>query len=110
MHVHRNASRDKSKCSNEKSIKTRRHASRPYVPLPMFAGGKGLRGVVSVPQFATLCRQMPHKCHLPTKMQHTAAICRILHFLLTDSPYFFSSRRRHSRLQGDWSSDVCSSD
>src|SRR5256885_8845100 len=23
---------------------------------------------------------------------------------------FFSSRRRHSRLQGDWSSDVCSSD
>src|SRR5256885_3166467 len=30
------------------------------------------------------------------------------------SPYllcfFFSSRRRHTRLQGDWSSDVCSSD
>src|SRR5205807_5722763 len=25
-------------------------------------------------------------------------------------PYFFSSRRRHTRLQGDWSSDVCSSD
>src|SRR5256885_5262839 len=24
--------------------------------------------------------------------------------------YFFSSRRRHTRLQGDWSSDVCSSD
>src|SRR3982750_4941572 len=23
---------------------------------------------------------------------------------------FFSSRRRHPRLQGDWSSDVCSSD
>src|SRR5256885_8526536 len=23
---------------------------------------------------------------------------------------FFSSRRRHTRLQGDWSSDVCSSD
>src|SRR5256885_3661073 len=28
---------------------------------------------------------------------------RVLHF-------FFSSRRRHTRLQGDWSSDVCSSD
>src|SRR2546426_7620439 len=28
----------------------------------------------------------------------------ILHF------FFFSSRRRHTRLQGDWSSDVCSSD
>src|SRR5256885_6909641 len=24
--------------------------------------------------------------------------------------YFFSSKRRHTRLQGDWSSDVCSSD
>src|SRR5688500_19543088 len=24
--------------------------------------------------------------------------------------FFFSSRRRHTSLQGDWSSDVCSSD
>src|ERR1039457_3162601 len=24
--------------------------------------------------------------------------------------FFFSNRRRHTRLQGDWSSDVCSSD
>src|SRR5205807_4788667 len=24
--------------------------------------------------------------------------------------FFFSSRRRHTRLQGDWSSDECSSD
>src|SRR5256885_1489583 len=24
--------------------------------------------------------------------------------------FFFSSRRRHTMLQGDWSSDVCSSD
>src|SRR5215467_14777513 len=24
--------------------------------------------------------------------------------------FFFSSRRRHTRLQGDWSSDACSSD
>src|SRR5256885_10620930 len=24
--------------------------------------------------------------------------------------FFFSSRRRHTRFQGDWSSDVCSSD
>src|SRR5215467_10174418 len=31
----------------------------------------------------------------------------ILIFLLV---FFFSSRRRHTRLQGDWSSDVCSSD
>src|SRR5438093_13745868 len=26
------------------------------------------------------------------------------------SPFFFSSRRRHTRLVSDWSSDVCSSD
>src|SRR6266446_10512804 len=30
----------------------------------------------------------------------------ILYFIF----FFFSSRRRHTRLQGDWSSDVCSSD
>src|SRR5205807_4119512 len=28
----------------------------------------------------------------------------------SDVLFFFSSRRRHTRLQGDWSSDVCSSD
>src|SRR5256885_1142212 len=28
----------------------------------------------------------------------------------TKDGFFFSSRRRHTRLQGDWSSDVCSSD
>src|SRR5205807_5022179 len=34
-----------------------------------------------------------------------------LHFALRDfRRFFFSSRRRHTRLQGDWSSDVCSSD
>src|SRR5690348_17824860 len=26
------------------------------------------------------------------------------------SPFLFSSRRRHTRWTGDWSSDVCSSD
>src|SRR5256885_5104560 len=30
--------------------------------------------------------------------------------LLPTLDFFFSSRRRHTRLQGDWSSDVCSSD
>src|SRR5688500_20029493 len=29
---------------------------------------------------------------------------------MTSTLFFFSSRRRHTRLQGDWSSDVCSSD
>src|SRR5258706_7792691 len=30
--------------------------------------------------------------------------------LFTDVCFFFSSRRRHTRLVSDWSSDVCSSD
>src|SRR5256885_12816370 len=30
--------------------------------------------------------------------------------ITTSDFIFFSSRRRHTRLQGDWSSDVCSSD
>src|SRR5256885_10784163 len=34
----------------------------------------------------------------------------LLIILLTVHFFFFSSRRRHTRLQGDWSSDVCSSD
>src|SRR5262249_58499307 len=32
--------------------------------------------------------------------------CRLLYML----SFFFSSRRRHTRLVSDWSSDVCSSD
>src|SRR5256885_8070240 len=32
-----------------------------------------------------------------------------LESVLTEQ-FFFSSRRRHTRLQGDWGSDVCSSD
>src|SRR2546426_4405023 len=31
----------------------------------------------------------------------------VIYFVIV---FFFSSRRRHTRLQGDWSSDVCSSD
>ena len=35
----------------------------------------------------------------------TCGFCYVFCFF-----FFFSSRRRHTRLQGDWSSDVCSSD
>src|SRR3989454_4137410 len=35
---------------------------------------------------------------------------RIIHSWFDYVFFFFSSRRRHTRLQGDWSSDVCSSD
>src|SRR5256885_11098442 len=34
----------------------------------------------------------------------------IIYYKLLVLIFFFSSRRRHTRLQGDWSSDVCSSD
>src|SRR5688500_19441769 len=36
-----------------------------------------------------------------------SAIVSLIYILCV---FFFSSRRRHTRLQGDWSSDVCSSD
>src|SRR5256885_9866965 len=37
-------------------------------------------------------------------------LCRFGYVIGLDVVFFFSSRRRHTRLQGDWSSDVCSSD
>src|SRR5688572_29188479 len=33
-----------------------------------------------------------------------------LHCIQMDTSFFFSSRRRHTRFDCDWSSDVCSSD
>src|SRR5436189_4116440 len=36
--------------------------------------------------------------------------CRVVTFDLHLVVFFFSSRRRHTRYIGDWSSDVCSSD
>src|SRR5256885_13105390 len=43
-------------------------------------------------------------------MQRQALSILIGHELADCIFFFFSSRRRHTRLQGDWSSDVCSSD
>src|SRR5256885_8523701 len=40
---------------------------------------------------------------IESAVERNSVICHIYFF-------FFSSRRRHTRLQGDWSSDVCSSD
>src|SRR4051794_41269133 len=37
--------------------------------------------------------------------------CRLARgFIIFHRIFFFSSRRRHTRWTGDWSSDVCSSD
>src|SRR5256885_1418240 len=59
-------------------------------------------------------------CVNPTPIPTVTTTASIDHaaFLGTITPdpnkipnhFFFSSRRRHTRLQGDWSSDVCSSD
>src|SRR6516162_484628 len=54
----------------------------------------------------------------PSREACEAAIPQVLakqsgyngHCVYHDLIFFFSSRRRHTRLQGDWSSDVCSSD
>src|SRR5256885_3585791 len=45
-----------------------------------------------------------HRVFSPGYFELDNYSCHILSF------FFFSSRRRHTRLQGDWSSDVCSSD
>src|SRR5262249_59770820 len=40
----------------------------------------------------------------------TAALYRLVQVGVVGVVFFFSSRRRHTRLVSDWSSDVCSSD
>src|SRR5256885_4070291 len=48
--------------------------------------------------------------HLEVKPLMTLTTVLYLSCALLSGHLFFSSRRRHTRLQGDWSSDVCSSD
>src|SRR5256885_2728432 len=44
-------------------------------------------------------------------MAHFTVLAEVFFSAVDDYRFFFfSSRRRHTRLQGDWSSDVCSSD
>src|SRR5256885_10207986 len=45
----------------------------------------------------------------PLERKHAPLANGVAHFPRRQH-FFFSSRRRHTRLQGDWSSDVCSSD
>src|SRR5256885_12070984 len=47
-----------------------------------------------------------HEMHL----YHMELLNSLEHSVTHRLLFFFSSRRRHTRLQGDWSSDVCSSD
>src|SRR5256885_12531888 len=64
-----------------------------------------MRGVIRRVRVAVdLGRQLPEtRWYGSSQMGVTAKeLCNVV--------FFFSSRRRHTRLQGDWSSDVCSSD
>src|SRR5256885_4059491 len=56
------------------------------------------------PQQMSRARQ-PHRASTSLIAVHGSCLLA-LYFIF----FFFSSRRRHTRLQGDWSSDVCSSD
>src|SRR5256885_3651895 len=47
---------------------------------------------------------------IPSMHAFRAARARLESRVVAVLVFFFSSRRRHTRLQGDWSSDVCSSD
>src|SRR5256885_10886638 len=52
---------------------------------------------------------------LSSKSERIAEYISVYHYVSSSWQaicvfFFFSSRRRHTRLQGDWSSDVCSSD
>src|SRR5256885_9915941 len=44
------------------------------------------------------------------EVEQSEKMSRKLLYAVSTFFFFFSSRRRHTRLQGDWSSDVCSSD
>src|SRR5256885_10080237 len=48
--------------------------------------------------------------HVRSRRSDTGVYYSGLRILRALCFFFFSSRRRHTRLQGDWSSDVCSSD
>src|SRR2546421_4452694 len=53
------------------------------------------------------------RCVLAVKRVMRAALCTVRPALLFSAVclfFFFSSRRRHTRSDRDWSSDVCSSD
>src|SRR3989339_1313364 len=59
----------------------------------------------SVTGVQTCALPISHVC-FPSRRRHT----RLVSDWSSDVCFFFSSRRRHTRLVSDWSSDVCSSD
>src|SRR5256885_5433191 len=70
-------------------------------------GGRGGRGTDMTDEQRERMRQTMDLAYRPPA---TLTIVASDSGLTFTSDIFFSSRRRHTRLQGDWSSDVCSSD
>src|SRR5256885_3149936 len=61
---------------------------------------------VCVPRLATAIGCLKNRKGARSAVVRDRSSCKNLGWWF----FFFSSRRRHTRLQGDWSSDVCSSD
>src|SRR5256885_8099857 len=55
-------------------------------------------------------RRLQSSCLLTVLAEPHHPLILLFQLGYIDFHFFFSSRRRHTRLQGDWSSDVCSSD
>src|SRR5256885_5469739 len=87
---------------------------RTLIVVQMAGGNDGLNTVI--PFGDPLYHQMRPTLSIPdTSVRHLDTRLGLHPNLaplkqLWDDGLFFSSRRRHTRLQGDWSSDVCSSD
>src|SRR3989454_8089208 len=62
-----------------------------------------------IPKTSALTRAFSTSQRLRTTRASAITFFTFRHYI-TPSAFYFSSRRRHTRLQGDWSSDVCSSD
>src|SRR5256885_2232934 len=57
-------------------------------------------------RFSSLTIKVPRLRPLLPVTRCCIATCCLVNFLGRICIFFFSSRRRHTRLQGDWSSDV----
>src|SRR5690242_1143310 len=71
----------------------------------LMTGANSIREVIAFPKTQSAA------CALTQALGEVRnAQLRDLHICLREKLFFFSSRRRHTRLTCDWSSDVCSSD